>query len=297
MGARGRKSSNRARALEMFFTHPDMSDGAIAATLNVSRQLVSRWHAPVRKAAATESSEKVADEDHRNEFVGGPPGAAQLATPGTVLERQRLVDLADEDEQLAVMLDKILRGSAPRAAAIAVGITSHQFGKRMESDALFRDLVLRAAHEAESSVAQNLYRAATGNSPQNVQAALGWLEKRHPELWGREAQRIEIELTGAVDVNHILSSPALIAEANAHEARLQQIEDEAIEGEFRELPAFDAPPLPNVVLDENPIRVNRVPGQQGLQQRVRPMREIVVNGVRTLVSDERGPGGDNRPPF
>jgi hypothetical protein len=212
-------------------------------------------------------------------------------------ERQRLIDLAG-DEQLAVMIDKILRGSAPRAAGIAVGITSHQFGKRLESDALFRDLVLRAAHEAESSVAQNLYRAATGNSPQNVQAALGWLEKRHPELWGREAQRIEIELTGAVDVNHILSNPKLIEEVSRHEARMQQLEDEAIDAEFRELPSRDeVPPLPEVELDSgpNPTRVNR---PKDAIPETRPDRIIKVFGVNTLIGDERSPEDrDARPPL
>jgi len=138
---------------------------------------------------------------------------------------------------------------------------------------------------------------AVGNSPQAAQSAIAWLEKRMPEVWGREATRIEVELTGAVDVNHILSDPRLILEANRHEAMLQQLEDDAIDAEFRELPAHDAPPPPDVVLDvsgPNPTRVNRVPPQQGM----RPMREIVVNGVRTLVGDERSPEDrDARPPF
>jgi hypothetical protein len=202
------------------------------------------------------------------------------------------------------MIDKILRGSAPRAAAIAVGISGHQFLKRMESDVPFRDLVLQAAHQAESSVAENLYRAATGVSPQNVQAAIAWLEKRHPELWGREAQRIEIELTGAVDMNHILSDPRLIEEVSRHEGRMQQLED-AIDAEFHELPSHDemlvtshdAPPLPDVTIDESgpqPVRAPRPVSEQGM----RPMREIVVNGVRTLVGDERSPEErDDRPPF
>jgi hypothetical protein len=152
-------------------------------------------------------------------------------------ERQRLMDLVGEDLQMAVLVDKILRGSAPRAAAISVGITSKQFTNRMESDPKFRDLVLQAAHQAEGSVSENLYRAATGNSPQNVQAAIAWLEKRHPELWGRETQRIELEVSGGVDVNHILSDPRLIEEVSRHEALMQQIEDGVIEGEFRQLPA------------------------------------------------------------
>jgi hypothetical protein len=97
-------------------------------------------------------------------------------------------NVADEDEQLAVMLDKILRGSAPRAAGIAVGITSQQFGKRMETDSKFRDLVLRAAHEAEASVAQNLYRLATGNSPQAAQSAIAWLNARVPDDWSPNRQ-------------------------------------------------------------------------------------------------------------
>jgi hypothetical protein len=280
----------------MAIEHPEMSDGAIAATIGIARQLVSRWRKPLRVAAATAASQKVADENGETQFAAKDPSAPQPATSGnaTTPERQRLLDLASDDQQLEVMIDKILRGSAPRAAAIAVGISGHQFLKRMESDVPFRDLVLQAAHQAESSVAENLYRAATGVSPQNVQAAIAWLEKRHPELWGREAQRIEIELTGAVDVNHILSDPRLIEEASRHEAILQQIEDGTyIEGEFRELPAFgDVPTLPEVEFDSgpNPTPVNRA---QDSTPEMRPNRIIKVSGVDTLIGDEIGPSSSN----
>ncbi len=155
----------------------------------------------------------------------------------------------------------------------------------MERDEKFRELVLRAAHQAEGSVAEALYTQAIGRSPQSVQAAIAWLEKRMPEVWGREATKIELEVSGGVDVNHILSDPRLIEEVSRHEALMQQIEDGVIEGEFRQLPVLgEVPPLPEVELDSgpNPVRANRPVSDQG---RVRPMREIVVNGVRTLVSD------------
>src|SRR2546428_8879274 len=114
---RGQKSSNHVRALQMAIEHPEMSDGAIAATLGVSRQLVSRWRKPVRKAAATESSEMVADENGETQFPGPAASAPQPATPGNAPERQRLLDLASDDQQLEGLIDKVLRGSAPRAAA------------------------------------------------------------------------------------------------------------------------------------------------------------------------------------
>jgi hypothetical protein len=283
----------------MAIEHPEMSDGAIAATIGIARQLVSRWRKPLRVAAATAASQKVADDNGETQSVAKDSSAPQPATSGnaTTPERQRLLDLASDDQQLEVMIDKILRGSAPRAAAVSVGITSKQFSTRLENDLAFRDLVLRAAHQAEGGVAEALYTQAIGRSPQSVQAAIAWLEKRHPELWGREAQRIEIELTGAVDVNHILSDPRLIAEANRHEAMLQALEDgETVDAEFRELPAFDAPPLPDVVLDDcgpNPTRVNRAPGQRDPQQGMRPTRIIKVSGVDTLVGDEIGPSSDS----
>jgi hypothetical protein len=283
----------------MAIEHPEMSDGAIAATIGVARQLISRWRAPLRKAAATAASEKVADENGETQFIASDASAPQPATSGNAIERQRLLDLAP-DQQMEVLIDKVLRGSAPRAAAISVGITSKQFSTRLENDPKFRDLVLRAAHEAESSVAENLYVQAIGRSPQSVQAAIAWLEKRHPELWGREAQRIEIEVSGGVDVSHILSDPRRILEVNAHEAKMQALEDEAIDAEFRDLPPHDdAPPLPDVVLDEsgpNPTRVNRAPGAQSVPE-TRPDRIVKVFGVDTLIGDERSPEDrDARPP-
>jgi hypothetical protein len=224
-------------------------------------------------------------------------------------ERQRLLDLAP-DQQMEVLIEKVLKGSAPRAAAISVGITSKQFSTRMENDPEFRNLVFRSAHQAEGSVAENLYAQATGRSPQNVQAAIAWLEKRMPEVWGREAQRLEIEVTGAVDVNHILSDPRLILEVNRHEAELQRLEDDAIDAEFRQLPSHDemlvtshhAPPLPDS-FDENPsgpLQAHFTPPVKDSIPEMRPNRNriIKVSGVDTLIGDERSPKDrDDRPHF
>lgn len=296
----------------MAIEHPEMSDGAIAATLGVSRQLVSRWRAPVRKAAATEVSESVADEENVEGFAAGQPSAPQPAPPGNALVLA-LRELDDAD-QVAVMIDKILRGSAPRAAGIAVGISGKVFARRMETDATFRDLVLRAAHEAESSVAQNLYRLATGASPQAAQSAIAWLEKRMDD-WRPGAQRIEVEVSGHVDVAAILASPHLIELENALEAERQRIEDglslpapvgDIIEGELVEsrVPADDVrPKLPD---DETMyLRESREEVEVG-PRRNRPdmpdptlrgrTRLIMVDGIRTEVQDRRA-DRDDRPPF
>jgi hypothetical protein len=249
-------------------------------------------------ASATDFTEASADELHRKSFVGLDLSAPQPALSGNALERQRLVDLAPDD-QLATMIDKILRGSAPRAAAIAVGITSHQFGKRMESDATFKGLVLRAAHEAESSVAQNLYRMAVGNSPQAAQSAIAWLNARVPDDWSPNRQKINIEVSGRVDVTRILSDERLIELESELEARRQQIEDGVIEGEFRQLPSHDeVPPLPEGEFDHSgPTPIDVRPwtpvSKQAQGGDFRPTQFRKVDGIETEVVDERGPSSDS----
>ncbi len=324
------KGSSTAAEAYLAFVRDEESDGAIAGRLGVSRQRIQTLHRLYRaktgqqkpeisEAAkidgATDSTGDVAPQWRGNQFAGPDPRAPQAATadnaPVVVLA---LRELAGDEERVGIMLDKVLRGSAPRAAAIAVGIEGHAFSKRMETDSRFRELVLRAAHEAESSVAQNLYRLATGNSPQSAQAAIAWLEKRHPEIWGREPQRIEVEVSGSVDVAHILSDPRLIELENEAEARRQQIESgQIIEGDFRELPAHDeprvegslrssaaeAPPFPqDDLMSARPLtiepqrRTNR-PGQGDPDNRGH-VHEIMVDGIKTLVVDERAPD-DERP--
>src|SRR3989442_5353828 len=88
--------TNHAKALQMAIEQPEMSDGAIAATLQVSRQLVSRWRKPLRKAAATASAERVAGENDEAQFLREPPTAPQPATPGNAL-MLALRDLDDAD--------------------------------------------------------------------------------------------------------------------------------------------------------------------------------------------------------
>jgi hypothetical protein len=326
MGAK--PTNTKANAFLSFARGDGASDAMIASEMvpPVTRQRISilrqQWKRVTRPTAiesesdngaessdATDSTKASADELQGNSFPALYPGTTRVAMPANALERQRLLDLAP-DQQIEVMIEKVLKGSAPRAAAIAVGITSKQFSTRMESDPKFRDLVLRASSQAEGSVAENLYTQATGRSPQSVQAAIAWLEKRHPDLWGREAMRVEIEHSGQVDVNHILADPRRIIEVNRHEAELQRLEDEATDAEYRELPAHDAvPPLPTNNDDSGPVpirvedslrsSVNRVPERvpdpaPGQQQGIR-QREIMVNGVRTLVGDERS--REDRPPF
>jgi hypothetical protein len=310
----------------MFFTHPDMSDGAVAATLNVSRQLVSRWHAPVRKAAATESSEKVADE----QFDGGSTSTAQPAPPGTAsrIDSQPgtlvLFTIAMPEHLEAALPDIVKRHPSltierVRDLAIArlnsnsragswksIGVSS-EIGAEMVREDRFVRLVFEWAEGVnELRLAANATRIATSLSPNAVQALSFILERQHSEGWAREnVLRIEDDLSIAVGLErarHILSDPRLIALENEMEMRRQMIEDEAIEGEFRELPSHDeVPPLRNVELDDsvpNQPRANRVPGQQGLQQGgFRPTQHRKVDGIETEFVDQRAPGGDDRPPF
>jgi hypothetical protein len=250
----------------------------------------------------------VADENGETQFPGPAASAPQPATPGNAPERQRLLDLASDDQQLEVLIDKVLRGSAPRAAAVAVGMSGKVFARRMESDGKFRNLVLRASHEAESSVAQNLYRLATGNSPQAAQSAISWLEKRLPEAWGREPQRVEIEVSGGIDVMAILASPRLIELENAMESERQRLESglslpepkgDIIEGELAEH-------APEPFADDETMHVRESRVEVEAPRRNRPgmpnpsvrghRRAIRVDGIRTEVQDERT-DGDDRPPF
>src|SRR5438105_296059 len=245
-----RKQSTAAEAY-IAFAQGEESDAAIAARLGVTRQRIQTLHAQYRERTKQQNLNSTnrggngpADTSlQEKQFAAGHVSAPQPAAPvnATTIERQRLMELAGEDQLLEVLVDKVLRGSAPRAAAIAVGMSGKVFSKRMESDEKFRDLVLRAAHEAESSVAQNLYRMATGNSPQAAQSAIAWLNARVPDDWSPTRQKIEVEVSGQVDVMHILSSPRLIELENQLEAERQQLEDrlslpapvgEIIEGEI-----------------------------------------------------------------
>lgn len=224
----GPRPSRVAEVYRLHLEHPEMSHGAIAAEVGVSRQRVSKLLGDLRRPVATGSDVTVADQDHEKQVAALSRSGPQLATVSNALERQRLLDLAG-NEQLEVLIDKVLRGSAPRAAAIAVGIESREFTRRMERDEHFRSLVLRAAHEAESSVAQNLYRLGTGMSPQAAQSAIAWLEKRM-EDWRPNAQRIEVEVSRGVDVNYILANPKLIELENELEAARQVAEEAALRG-------------------------------------------------------------------
>jgi hypothetical protein len=245
-----------------------MSDGAIAGEIGISRQLVSRWRKPFRQPDATDTGETIADANGEKQFAASQASTTPPATSGNAIERQRLMDLAGEDEQLEVLVDKILRGSAPRAAATAVGIEGRAFSKRMETDSRFRDLVLRAAHEAESSVAQNLYRLATGSSPQAAQSAIAWLNARVPDDWSPNRQKIDVEVTGGIDVRAMLASPRAqewIEAVSRLEAELQRGEDapklpghgDVIEGEVIE-PRDE---VRAVLPDDEATRVRGVPTQ------------------------------------
>jgi hypothetical protein len=295
-------SRTRSDAYAAFARHDGASDATIAAELRISRQRVSilrrDWKVAVGNGKEAETDETIAPID----LAAGHASAPQPAMSGNAIERQRLLDLASDDLQLEVLVDKILRGSAPRAAALAVGMSGKVFAKRLETDATFRDLVLRAAHEAESSVAQNLYRLAIGNSPQAAQSAIAWLNARVPDDWSPNRQKIDIEVSGGVDVMAILASPRLIELESQMEAERQRLEEAqrlelpAPKGDVIDLEPIEirnVPPLPDIVLDESgpePVRAIRVPVSKS-------HRVTMVDGIPTEHVDERASGDDDRPPF
>ena len=281
---------------------------------------------------SVDASESTSAQDHETQFVARPASAAQSARPGAatdplVIGASSLVfyvvqwpEWAESPETIAARMNSHghpgtidagrlqalvtyrMNATSQAGSFKAIGIDAVVGTDMYRRDRELRRVLDWAAGLAEVRIASNMLRLATGVGPQAAQAAtliaerqLGWTKEN--------VLRIEGDIEHHIDVNHILSDPRLIAETNRHEAFLQALEDgEIVEGEYRQLPASgDVPPVPVVLLDDsgpNSTRVDRVPGQQDPQQGVRPMREIVVNGVRTLVGDERSPEDrDARPPF
>lgn len=130
------------------------------------------------------------------------------------------------------MLDNVVMGAAPRAAALMSGMAPSTYHYRMEHDKDFAALVHAAQADAEAPLAQNLHRLGLGNGPQASASALAWLERRSADWQRRDRVEHDIHVEERIDINHILSSPELIAAASAWETAMQAAED-----------AAEAPPL------------------------------------------------------
>ena len=135
------------------------------------------------------------------------------------------------------LLDAVLRGIGIRIACDAVGLNERTYYHWIEQRPDFAALVTIAEGKYGSQVEEKLY--LIGMRDDNVLALIAAANNKLRKYgWGKDTRTdINIRLEGAVDVTHILSDPQRILEANRHEAELQRLEDEAIDTDFRELPA------------------------------------------------------------
>jgi hypothetical protein len=195
----------------------------------------------------------------------------------------------------------------------AVGIDTEVGADMYQRDRELRRVLDWAAGLAEVRIASNMLRLATGVGPQAAQAAtliaerqLGWTKEN--------VLRIEGDLEHHIDMTAILSDPVRIRAVNQFERAMQEAEaaqlpvhENVIEGEVIDLEAIEPrveelrPKLPDdeMTRAREPIevrpRMNR-PGQ-GDPSKLGRTREVLVDGIRTLMVDERAPGDDKRPPF
>jgi hypothetical protein len=225
---------------------------------------------------------------------------------------------ADRVRDLAIAR---LNGTSRAGSWKSIGVSPDVGRGALNKDRELQRIMEWAEGVSELRLAANATRIATSLSP-NAVAALSFVLERQHEGWQRESVlRIEGEIEHKFDMSAMLRDPAQIARVseleallqNAEPAQLPAHEGEIIDGELVEpapvgeiiegTPRVDAvrPEFPedDGIQKREPIevlpRTNR-PGQGDPTKRGHT-REIVVDGIRTLVVDERAPGGDDRPPF
>jgi hypothetical protein len=142
-------------------------------------------------------------------------------------------------EMVGHLLDEVVRGVSIRIACDAVGLDTTTYFAWVRNRPDFADLVTIAEGLYATQIEKKLYEI--GMRDDNVLALIAAANNKLRKYgWGKDTRtEINIHLEGAADVNHILSDPQRILEANRHEAELQRLEDEAIEGKFRVLPKHD----------------------------------------------------------
>lgn len=116
-------------------------------------------------------------------------------------------------EQTERLLEGLRHGMTRRAAAAYAG-----FGKSALYDMIDRDRTLRTAIENAEGEAESAYTKLVANAatdPKNWTAAAWWLERRHPNDFGRK-DRVEVKVdlrTIAERVAPGLDVDAVLAEA------------------------------------------------------------------------------------
>lgn len=95
-------------------------------------------------------------------------------------------------EQVEKMLHGLRLGMTRRAAAGAAGFSKTAFYRMLEEDdGTLRTAVENAEHEAEATYTAIVAKAA--GEPRNWTAAAWWLERRHPDDFGRR-DRIDVKI-------------------------------------------------------------------------------------------------------
>ncbi len=337
MAVRGAKPTRTKQlVMEAWLRKEGESHAAMAARIGVSRQRVDVIIKELEKLAKVNAikSEIASDGENdaatestmgglpKTQFDGGSTSAAQFATRDIATQPGALVlftiewpERLETPEAIALRHPTLtpdairnlatfrLNGTSRAGSWKAIGVEPEIGAEMVREDRGVRRALQWAEGMNELRLSANATKIATSLSPNAVQALSFILERQHSEGWAREnVLRVTGELSLGVDVNHILSDPRLILEANRHEAMLQQLEDgEVIDAEFRQLPALGEapPPLPDSGPEKIDVRPRANPpvSKQGQGGDFRPAQHRKVDGIETEFVDQRAPGGDDRPPF
>jgi hypothetical protein len=166
-----------------------------------------------------------------------------LIFPRDIIAQHLVLDENDKkynEKVVTYILDEMSNGASVVAVMDALGIHERTYYRWMETRPDFKTLVTIA--EGMMAVRADKQLIHLGIDLNNPVALVMWLNAHGKRYgYGRQDVRIDhnIHLDGAVDVNHILRDPKLIALENELEARRQQIEDGIIDGDFRELPPHE----------------------------------------------------------
>jgi hypothetical protein len=94
-------------------------------------------------------------------------------------------------------LDLVRAGHGRHTACRAVGVSPDTFRRFYRADEEFRQAVADAEEEACEPIEAKLYEAAKEGEPWAVKE---WLTKRNRARWGETAHKIEVEVTGQVEL-------------------------------------------------------------------------------------------------
>src|SRR5205823_5455099 len=143
----------------------DQNDTAIAATIGVSRQLVSRWHARWRATRASASATDIAYgaeietvEMRLEDLYRGRP--KEPATAGS-----RWYKPGRREVQITAITESLARGSSRTAAFAAAGVPKSTAWGWLQTDAAFREAVERAEAEMVRAVSGRIYDIAMTGPP------------------------------------------------------------------------------------------------------------------------------------